>query len=347
MSADELEADAPEPDTKSQSKKTQVIEILFRNLWPEGQPRPSGPLIVTNDEVVAAIAKRNALNKGESKPLSSANPANFLKDFIRKKTCNTNWPAELKAQRITARQRYGAKQVMEFIDYREGDQVPFEDRFDPVEGLRELPFESLSLPLEARALGRADEPWLIQVIVGQRLMNTHLAVVASEHGLEVETLAHLQMSVKTQPEIDTTFVATVKQDESRLRTYITGEAKQLNERILEDQIREQVAKAFEITAPLTDTEEIHAVMPMVFKVVRHPPGVKPKQSRRGIYVAQFELITRKEFDTKYSNERLHELPLTIQSRAFYEPQPPIRGISHVRKAPRPRGKPARKTKGST
>jgi hypothetical protein len=226
---------------------------------------------------------------------------------------------------------------MEFVDYGPDDDEPFPDRYDPVPGMQILPFESLSIPLEARALGRQDEPWLIQVIVSQRLVHTHLAIVANKAGLVVETVAHLQMSVKTQPEIDATFIATIRESgpsPKRIRAYMTGEAKQFGERILEHQIREQVSVAFAGTRELSGDEAIHAVIPIVFKVVEYEvetASATPKRER-GIYIAQFEMIKRVTFDTEYKEE-LHEMLLNLQSRAFYVPSPPIRGISY-KKLPR-------------
>lgn len=318
-------------DAASQSKKTKVIEILFERFWPSGTPRPVGRMIVDNDMVVEAIAARNKREGG--KELSRKNPANFLKDLIRKRTCNSNWPDKLKGQKITARQVYGKKQVFEFIDYGADDKEPFPDRFDPVPDLPVMPFEALSIPVEARDLGRQDEPWLIQVTVSQRVLYTHLAVIARQAGLNVSTLAHLQVSVKTQPEIDATFIATLapeKHGDPPVRVYVTAEAKQLNERILEHQIREQVRVAFAITAQLKGSEKIDAVMPVVFQVVEYShqkAGLLTKT--QGIYVVQFQVIERAVFEKEFKiGEKLHELPLIIQSRAIFEPMPPIRGISY-------------------
>lgn len=336
MSADDDTPELTKAKLLKESKKKEVIEILIEGLWPTGTPKPEGPMIVINDNVVSAITERNKRYTAPKDKLSTNNPANFLKDFIRHTTCNENWPQRLWDERITARQRYGDKQVLEFVSWRDGDDRPFPDRFDPKPG-EEIPvlaFEALSIPREARALGREDEPWLIQVIVSQRLINTHFSVVASRAGLHVDTLAHLQMSVKTQPEIDATFVAGVKgkDDEGKdieYRAYVTGEAKQIGERILEDQIREQVAKAFEITRELQGAEAIHAVIPVAFKVIRYPIEPGAVDSRRGIYLAQFKPIMRSEFDKKYGDKsKLHEMPLVLQSKAFYEPFPPIRGISY-------------------
>lgn len=306
----------------SKSKKTEAVEILFERFWPKGAAQPTQrPMIATNDDVVSAISERNKRHPGEAKPLSTKNPANFLKDLIRKSSCNTNWPDALKKLRVTARQRYGATQVLEFVDYREGDTVPFPDRYEPVDGVSTIKVEALSLPRAARALGRVDEAWLTQVVVYQRIIHHHLAAISKKNVVE---LTHLQMSVKTQPEIDAIFVATIDESGDDLRVLVTCEAKQYGERILEDQVREQVAQAFVATRKLKDAGRIDAVMPMVVKVVNYlVPGVG---RRRGIYVVEFDMMSRSSFDKSYS-ERLHDMPLTLMTSAFYYLQPSVRGIS--------------------
>jgi hypothetical protein len=323
---DDLEFSEHEDDHR-QSMKIEVIEHLFFACWPEGSPRPITPMIVTQAQLRKAIEERNARHPDEEE-LSPGNAPNFLKDFIRKRTCNANWPKRLKARRITARQVYGQKRVMEFVDYGAGDEEPFPNRFDPAPGMPALSFESLSIPIEARVLGRLDEPWLIQVIVSQRILHTHFAIVARHRGFEAETLAHLQMSVKTQPEIDATFVANVKCADRSLRAYVTCEAKQFGERILEDQIRAQIAKAFDFTSTLEGPEAIAAVVPVVLQVVDYEVerADGSRELARGVYVVQFEMIERTLFDSDFRKD-LHSIPLSLQSQAFYEPFPQVQGIS--------------------
>jgi hypothetical protein len=313
-----------------QSKKPEVVEIVFDRLIGADEWPVDRPLVADSDLLVEAIIERNARHPKETKKLSTKNPANFLKDFIRKRTCNKNWPKRLSDKKITARQVYGDGQIFEFVAFGEDDSVPFPDRFDPEADLDIHPFEALSIPVEARKLGRQDEPWLIQVAVSQRLITTHLAIEASNKGLLIETLAHLQVSVKTQPEIDATFVATIRTAEGkRSRAYVTVEAKQIGERILEHQIREQVGIAFASTVSLSGEDAINAVLPIVVQVVNRSGETEKKAAKRRqyVYIAQFELIKRPDFDAKYT-EALHDLPLKIQSAALYEPYPSIAGISY-------------------
>lgn len=303
------------------SSKTRVVELLFEGFWPIGYPAPlNTPMIVTNDQIARAISQRNLECSGQ-KSLSASNPANFLKDLIRKASCNANWPIRLKQLRVTARQRYGQKQVLEFVFYRDGDRSPFPDRYLPGPEIRLVEVESLSIPRQARALGRSDEPWLIQVVVSQRIVETHLAIASQ---LPVSDLTHLQMSVKTQPEIDAVYVASLTKGSKELRTLITCEAKQVGERLLEDQIREQVSIAFVTTSSLSNDESIHAVLPIAIQVVKNP---LLKGGPNLLYFMQFRPISRQLYDKKIGKVNLHRMPLILQSSALYSLAPQVRGIS--------------------
>jgi hypothetical protein len=132
------------------------------------------------------------------------------------------------------------------------------------------------------------------------------------------------MSVKTQPEIDAIYVATIEKDGREIRTLITCEAKQYGERLLEDQIREQVQQAFSVTSRLTGADAIEAIIPVAVKVVLHHVG---GVAVRGIYVVEFGMITRDEFMANFQQDNLHEMPLPLESRAFYRLQPDVQGIS--------------------
>lgn len=305
------------------SKKTRVLEILFERFWPIGAPAPLfAPMLVTNADVQAAITQRNAEAKAARMgTLSASNPANFLKDLIRKDSCNTHWPKRLKQLRVTARQRYGDKQVLEFVFYRKQDRVPFPDRFLPGSDLSVFQIESLSIPRQARALGREDEPWLIQVIVTQRVTQLHFAASSP---LDVTDLTHLQMSVKTQPEIDAVYVASISTTGGDVRAMVTCEAKQYKERLLEDQIREQVSIAFETTKNLAGPDAIQAIVPLALQVVDSPFN---HGAPRLLYLMQFKPVSRKLNDKKFQGKRLYNMPLVLQSSAYYSFVPTVKGIS--------------------
>lgn len=106
--------------------------------------------------------------------------------------------------------------------------------------------ESLSLPLASRRLGRRDEPWLVQVLIKLRVIETHLAMFSQR---KIVQLDHLQMSVKLRKsEIDALFLALEHEDpahpESVHEVIVCCEAKQMHDDILEDQMLGHVEAVF-------------------------------------------------------------------------------------------------------
>lgn len=306
--------------TRSESEKPRVIEYLYerhkRGELPDG--------LVTNDDIVEAISVTGAR-------LSKANPANFLKDIVRTKNANVYWPGVLKEDRVSARQRYGAKRVFQFIKYPAGQSEPFPDRFPVDKETKKYQVQSASLPFAARQLGRAEETWLTQVVVNLRLIETQLSLF-SPFGPSVRDVTHLQMGLKTQPEIDAVFLASYGSSEdldapTELYILITCEAKQIGQRILEDQIREQVAKAMEITVDITEPK-IASVKPMAINVVEHK---FKNRAELAVYIIEFDAIDRSEFATKWApteeGEQLYSMPLKPVSKTLYRITPPIAGLN--------------------
>lgn len=110
-------------ETGMPSNKTGIIADLF-----EDPSRWSGDVlarpVVTLTEVQAAIDRHNSKNPNDT--ISSKNPANFFKDFIRKtSTANTNWPASVLGRGYTAKQTTGAGKSFEFIPLPEGQTLAF------------------------------------------------------------------------------------------------------------------------------------------------------------------------------------------------------------------------------
>jgi hypothetical protein len=306
--------------TKSESEKPQVIEYLYekyrRNDLPDG--------VVTNDLVVDAIRATGA-------DLSTANPANFLKDIVRGKNANLFWPERLKADRISARQRYGSKRVFQFVEFAEGQIEPFPDLYPIDERTNKHQVQSASLPFAARQLGRAEETWLTQIAVNLRLIETQLSIF-SPVGDSVRDVTHLQMSLKTQPEIDAVFLASYGAssdlDSSTDRyVLVTCEAKQIGQRILVDQIKEQVAKAMEITAHIKEPR-IDSIKPMAINVVEYNFDGKPECA---VYIVEFAAIERVDFASRWApsdeGEQLYSMPLSAISKTIYRVKPPIAGLN--------------------
>lgn len=302
------------------SDKTEIVEYLGQRFvagdFPDG--------IVTNDDIVDAI---DALKSG----LSKRNPANFLKDIIRKTSANENWPEYLKDRGITARQRYGKKRVMQFCPYSDGQEVPFPDPYGADEETHDYLVQTASLPYISRQLGRSEETWLTQIAVNLRLVETQLSLFSTDARAErIRDVSHLQTGIKTQPEIDAGYVASFsvgdRPDQGVEHCYITCEVKQRNERILPDQIREQVAKAFEITKVLREPV-ITLVKPIAMHAVSASGGLP---NEVGIYLVEFQSITRTDFEAQVlesdDDEALYKLDLQRSSTTLYRCRPPIKAL---------------------
>ncbi len=179
---------------RNPSRKLPVIEDLFASRGTDG--------LVSSEQIVASIRETRAA-------LGTANLANFFKDIIRTENANANWPESLKEQGWTGRQRYGNRRVFQFIPYEAGQTVPFPDRYLPDETTQTHEVQSASMSFIARQLGRREETWLTQIAVNLRIVETQLSLFSPA---QIRTLlrdvVHLQMSVKTQPEIDAVFLAT-------------------------------------------------------------------------------------------------------------------------------------------
>lgn len=105
---------------------------------------------------------------------------------------------------------------------------------------------------------------------------------------------------------------------------ITCEAKGDGERLLEDQIREQVAVAFKSSEP-----RINAVKPMAVQVRWVQVNGEEK---RGIYAVEFQRISRRRYEACYREdpldpERLYRMPLHAVSDAIYILSPREAGIN--------------------
>ena len=303
------------------TKKTPVIEHLYKDHC--SGKFPNG--IVNNDDIITAIRATGA-------NLSTSNPANFLKDIIRKDTANSHWPATLVAAKIGARQRYGEKRVFQFVPFAPGQNQPFPDNYLPNASTPVHRLQSVTVPFAARQLGRTEESWLMQVVVALRVIETQLSVFSPLCN-RLRDITHLQMSMKTQPEIDAVYLVSHGSSlnvakGSDLFSVVTCEAKQLGERILEDQIREQIAKAFKETKKIA-RPQIRTLKPMAVQI--REANVSGETERR-IFVVEFQRIRRKTFEAMYESttaqpERLYSMPLRAVSTAFHVPTPPVRGIN--------------------
>jgi hypothetical protein len=142
------------------------------------------------------------------------------------------------------------------------------------------------------------------------------------------------MAMKTQPEIDAVFLASYGASDrpnspADLHMLITCEAKQTGQRILEDQIREQVAMAMRITKTIK-TPKINAVKPVALQLVDSDQPHRKKE--RLIYIVEFAHIDRTVFERRWGArseliERIYSMPLDVVSKTIYRLIPPIVGIN--------------------
>lgn len=284
------------------SRKTSVIEALFWERF-RGEGKPLIDARVTLQQVEDAIRKHNEANPGRR--LSTKNPANFFKDFVRvKRSANQNWPTSVFARGYSARQLTGEGLCFEFIP-----TAPSQTEAFPITGIYKPPpdsplrqLQAVSISLASRALGRSDEAWLLQVMVRLHAIETHLSAHPTRCFLQVDLL---QTNVKlARAEIDALFLATEeKTPTSQRQVIITLEAKGLRDDILEEQIVAQVKAAFRMLPAERDI-----VMPMAAK------AIAPSK----VYVVQFAPIER-SLATRLS-------PLVLETEAVYVLVPPIPGV---------------------
>lgn len=302
------------------SAKTEVIEYLGKKYI----ENPKDHSVVTNDDIANAIDALEA-------DLSKRNPANFLKDIIRNRNANDNWPSFLKEKRITARQRYGQKRVLQFHPYSEEQNVPFPDDFGPDDNTHDYLIQTASLPHISRQLGRTEETWLTQIAVNLRLVETQLSIFTTDPSIaSLRDVSFLQTGIKTQPEIDAGYIASARNKNGEDFTcYITCEVKQRSERILQDQIREQVKKAFQITEKLAEPP-IDAVKPFALQTLLASDVSGLDETEVGFYAIEFESILRDDFEANVlksdDEEALYRLALKRCSSALYRCRPPITAL---------------------
>jgi len=287
----------------SKANKAPIIKIIFDRLWNERDGAFSRSE-VTLDDVQSAIRHHNA-NNPNAKAVSDRNPANFFKDFTRRRaSANQQWPAEIFAKRFSGRQLVGEGKCFEFVPIVPGQLEPFPSKIPgPSVNTPVHSISSLVLPLASLRLGRADEPWLIQVAVRLRVVESHMALF-SPLASSIAVVDHLQNSIKLRKsEIDALFLALVSDTNNKLSDLlITCEVKREREDVLMEQILRQPRAIF---GALPD---IHCVLPLSI----HSIG----SSR--LHLTEFDVVTREELDL------IDELP--IIKDVIYELRPAVPGI---------------------
>jgi hypothetical protein len=282
--------------------KTEIIESIFRARF-NPQTRSLSSSLVTLTDVSEAIHVYNRAHPDST--MSTRNPANFFKDFIRNRaSAERNWPQYVREQGFTARQVTEIGNCFEFVPLPEGrtEAFPAAPFSSPRPETPRHLIESVSLPLASRRLGRNDEPWLIQVITRLRIIESHFSLFSSRN---IRQLDLLQMSVKLAgTEIDALFLAHEEYKPGEFREVIvTCEAKGGRDDILEDQILRQAKAPFSMGVITQDH-----VIPIAVKCV----------ASSEVFVVEFEGLDRATYPQVEA--------LTHVSDSIFVIRPPVPGI---------------------
>lgn len=232
------------------SEKNHVFEVLFEERYDEKSGVLSRPL-VTLDDVAEAI--RLLVSQGKIK-LSSINPANFIKDYLRPESRNKNWPAKIRSAGFTAKQRTGDGQCFEFVTLAPGED-PFPDDFRLSGDEETYTIETLSLPLTTREIVRKDEQSVAQIAVKLHIVEHFMASSLKAVGWGLLEVTHLQNNVKLRrTEIDALYKAVVKVNGKEQIGAIAVEVK-ITDAIISEQIEKQALAvlsdgAFEFCIPM-------------------------------------------------------------------------------------------------
>ena len=277
------------------SEKTKVIEYLFTKYWNKSTGSLTKRMMSLTD---VAQAIRDC-KKAYGLKLSDRNPANFMKDILRRTNASEYWPESVAKKRFTAEQRTGDGECFEFVRYRSGQNEPFPYEYGVREDAPRYAIQSISVPLVTKTLGRSDESWLIQTAVNLRVVETHFAIAAEFPLLE---LTLLQMGIKLRStEIDALFLGKAGDAEQPETVLVTCEAKQTRDRLIPSQIMNQVRAAF-------NEANVQVVVPIALQAIK---GI-------GFYLTEFDSVKRQ------NAEKLKELSQATD--AIYEVHPPVKGI---------------------
>jgi hypothetical protein len=275
-----------------QSQKPAVIERLFFDRY-DPSTRKLTRAEVTLDEVVAAIRE-------VADGLSPMNPANFMKDIVRRANRNDYVPGSVLERGFTVEQYVGDRHCFRFVPLPAGQTTAFPELVPSPELLEDgaiHPIQSISLPLASRRMGRPDESWLTQVAVRLNLVHTHLALFSQQ---PVVALDLLQTGMKLgRGEIDSVFLATLSDVDEERYALVSCEVKSVKE-VIEP---EQVLRGAETVSAQASKLKLGdlAVIPMALKALGEG------------------LLWLIEFSTNFP-------PLEAETEKIYRFVPPLKGV---------------------
>lgn len=314
----------------AKSKKPPVFEHLFWNRYDEKGTRsdrwdketatiPDNKRLVYSNEISSAIAATKA-------KLGDNQPANFAKDFLRKKSRSKNWPKSLVDARWTMKQQTGRDdsngRARHFLwkPYSGEQTDPFPDEWPIPADYDKHAMQSVTISVASKQIARLDEPRLMQIVAELRIVETHFALYSplSTDDFKVVHMDHLQMGLKLRgSEIDGLYLADF-QDRAGARhpALITVEAKKHDEFVITSQVISQIEHA----SALGVTSEI--IVPIALK---HANG--------GVFVfeyAPFQLPATGILP----KDSIDEDALRRVSTVFYEVRPEMVGLSKSAKRPK-------------
>jgi hypothetical protein len=301
------------------TKKPKVFEHLFHWRYDpatmEKSPRfdeatgtiPEDRRLVYSFEVAEA-------NREIKAGLGANIDANFAKDFLRKKSRNTNWPESLRNARWFVKQvtrkdpATNLARHMRFAPYADDQVEPFPDEWPIPPDCDTHSIQSVTLSIASKQIARLDEPRLMQIAVDLRIVETHFALYSplSKPGHSIVHMDHLQMGVKLSgSEIDGLYIAEFADDDGGIHpALITVEAKKHDEYVNTTQIIAQIEKATSLGV------KAEYVIPIAIK---HGDG--------GLFVFEF-----KPYEThgeEFEDDSIDPESLTRTAAVFYAVKPEI------------------------
>lgn len=224
------------------SDKTMVIDALFEERYTE---RGLSKTVVTLADIGEAIRQ---VNNDEGVEMSDRNPANFWKDFTRKKKlANEWWPQHIFDLGFTAKSVTGNGRAFEFVKIQSNQTVPFpEDVPGPAAATRVIDIPTTLLPSIVREMKRNDESLIVQLVARLFIMHYHFCTI-SPIRMSLVALEHVADGIKLcESEIDTLYIAHTDDGWGNGGTIaITGEAKNQHEDHCLEQIMRQPSAVFE------------------------------------------------------------------------------------------------------
>jgi hypothetical protein len=203
----------------------------------------------------------------------------------------------------------GKGNVFEFVKLAIEQTNPFPNLYLPAADLVPIPIQTASVNSVARAMEMRGETWMIQVAAQVKILESHFSIISPRRD-RIQQIDHLQIGKKgSLAEIDSLYMSLELFENVESRVLITCEAKQVGERIIPEQIFQQLAEAAKIgSKPGLSGKNIELIVPCAIKNL----------GKSKIYFVEFEAVPK----ALWSNPP----PLKKTSDAIYELRPPVSGI---------------------